>query len=405
MQSTIWTCALGLIYRFERVPVVLKEYWPQSLYAGRRTCAGGKQGDVEVTTLNSENFQNNASAITAGRIKPARAVVLVIAAAFALAGCESSTNILGGAQAPGPETSLAAPPSTSASTQTARLEIAPVIGAPENISRDLQNQLTSSMERNRITVARAPGGKGEYTLRGYIVAAREKTGSKISYIWDVTDQSGKRANRITGEVFAPGGGADPWAAVSPQVIQNIADKTAVQLASTLPGSSIPVASAASPISTAAVTPPASSYTTPAPGAVAAATPIAPVGQTTGSIDSGPVSTVVPAVTGAPGDGGATLTTAIQRELTKNGVALTSAPSGQTYKVEGKVAMGQGKDGKQPIQIDWNVIDPKGKKLGTVSQKNEVPQGSLDGAWGKTADAAAAAAAQGILKLLPQKATN
>ena len=75
--------------------------------------------------------------------------------------------------------------------------------------------------------------------------------------------------------------------------------------------------------------------------------------------------------------------------------------GSTYTVEGKVAMGAGKDGKQAITIDWNVTDPEGKKLGTVSQKNDVPQGSLDGAWGKTADAAAAAAAQGILKLLPQ----
>ena len=97
--------------------------------------------------------------------------------------------------------------------------------------------------------------------------------------------------------------------------------------------------------------------------------------------------------------------AIQRELTKNGVPLTSAASPQTYKVEGKVVMGAGKDGKQPIQIDWNVLDPKGKKLGTVSQKNEVPQGSLDGSWGKTADMAAAAAAQGIVKLLPQQKTN
>lgn len=362
-----------------------------------------------MTTLNSANFQNCATAITAARTKSARAVVLAITAAFALAGCESSSNILGGGQTPGPEASLTAPPATGATTQTAKLEIAPVIGAPENISRDLQAQLTSSMERNRISVARAPGGKGEYTLRGYIVAAREKAGSKISYIWDVTDQGGKRANRITGEVFAPGSGADPWASVSPQVIQNIADKTAVQLAAALPGSSIPVASATSPMSTAAVTPPASSYSapaaSPAPVATAAATPVAPTGPTTGSIDTGPISTVVPAVTGAPGDGGATLTSAIQRELTKNGVALTTTPSGQTYKVEGKVAMGQGKDGKQPIQIDWNVIDPKGKKLGTVSQKNEVPQGSLDGSWGKTADAAAAAAAQGILKLLPQKATN
>ena len=51
-------------------------------------------------------------------------------------------------------------------------------------------------------------------------------------------------------------------------------------------------------------------------------------------------------------------------------------------------------------------DPQGKKLGTVSQKNEIPEGSLDGAWGKTAEQAAGAAAQGIVKLLPQpKAIN
>ena len=365
-----------------------------------------------MTTLNSAT---TASVIFADKFKPVRAVMLAAVAAFALAGCESSSNILGNGQTPGPEAALTAPPATtSATSQTAKLEIAPVIGAPENISRDLQTQLTTSIERNRMSVARAPG-KGEYTLRGYIVAAREKAGSKISYIWDVTDQAGKRANRITGEVFAPGTGADPWAAVSPQVVQSIADKTASQLAAALAGSNIPVAGTPAPMNTAAATPaqpataPATNPGTPAsaPTTVAAATPApaAAAGPTTGSIDTGPIATMVPAVTGAPGDGGATLTTAIQRELTKNGVALTSAPGGQTYKVEGKVAMGQGKDGKQPIQIDWNVIDPKGKKLGTVSQKNEVPQGSLDGSWGKTADAAAAAAAQGILKLLPQKATN
>ena len=64
-------------------------------------------------------------------------------------------------------------------------------------------------------------------------------------------------------------------------------------------------------------------------------------------------------------------------------------------------IGAAKEGKQAIQIDWRVKDPQGKALGTVSQKNEIPEGSLDGTWGKTADAAAAAAAQGIVKLLPQ----
>ena len=120
---------------------------------------------------------------------------------------------------------------------------------------------------------------------------------------------------------------------------------------------------------------------------------------------GDVAVVVPAVTGAPGDGNGALASALQKELSRQGIALMEKP-GATYRVEGKVALGQTKDGKQPIQIDWRVKDPQGKSLGTVSQKNEIPPGSLDGEWGKTAEAAAAAAAQGIVKLLPQgKSTN
>jgi hypothetical protein len=383
-----------------------------------------------VTTLNTATDRIQADI---GKIKPLRLSLLVSLAAFALAGCESASNILGGGNSPAPQAALVTPPPAASSTQLAKLEIAPVIGAPDSVSRDLQAQLASSLDRSKISVAHSPGGKGEYVLRGYIVAAREKTGSKISYIWDVTDQTGKRANRITGEEFAAGAGKDPWSSVSPQIVQSIADKTAAQIASWLPGGSgnVPVASAApamTPATSAAsqavasavpaqatqkvamATPAVASGTLPAvtPAALttAANAPLNPSSGTTGSIENGAsLVTTVPNVTGAPGDGSATLTTAIQRELTKNGVALTAAPAGPAYKVEGKVVMGQGKDGKQPIQIDWNVVDPSGKKLGTVSQKNEVPQGSLDGAWGKTADAAAAAAAQGILKLLPQQKTN
>jgi hypothetical protein len=52
-------------------------------------------------------------------------------------------------------------------------------------------------------------------------------------------------------------------------------------------------------------------------------------------------------------------------------------------------------------IDWQVLDPTGKKLGTVSQQNMIPRGSLNGPWGAIADAAASAAADGIIKLLPK----
>jgi hypothetical protein len=117
--------------------------------------------------------------------------------------------------------------------------------------------------------------------------------------------------------------------------------------------------------------------------------------------------VVPRVTGAPGDGSTSLTAAIQRELASKGVSVTDKPTPVAYRVEGTVSVGAAKEGKQPIQIEWLVKDPKGKKLGTVSQRNEIPEGSLNGAWDQTADQAASAAAQGIVKLLPgaKTATN
>ncbi len=366
-----------------------------------------EKGDVDVTTLYSARVRERRTlSWTTG------STFLMSFVALALAGCGSGPNILGGAGSSGPQATLTQSQTQPAAVKTAKIQIAPVIGSPDNVARDLQTQLASAIGNRGMTVATAANASSEYVVRGYIVAAREKTKAKISYIWDVTDQSGKRVHRITGEEVAVGAGKDPWAAVTPEVVQRIADKTATQLATWLPGAGgTPVAANSTPVvgersATETKSAAAAAATNAAYQTAVNAPPQQAIAPTTGSIaTSGPITALVPTVTGAPGDGGGALTAAIQRELTKNGVSLASMPNPQSYKVEGKVAMGQGKDGKQPIQIDWNVLDPAGKKLGTVSQKNEVPQGSLDGSWGKTADAAAAAAAQGIIKLLPAKSTN
>ncbi len=280
-----------------------------------------------------------------------------------------------------------------ATSRGAQFAVAPVIGPPENVSSDLRNQLIADLERQNLRVAKGAEEKAEYTLRGYVVSSLEKKGnkSKVSYIWDVTDASGKGVHRVSGEESAPAGKSkDPWTAVTPATVQSIAAKTVTSITSWMPGGAA-VASAGTAgghVQTAAATTGAYSSN--------ASKPII-----TGSTGSGRVKAFVPPVTGAPGDGSTTLRAALQRELTRSNIPLAETPSADNYIVEGKVAMGAGKDGKQPITIDWSVSDPSGKKLGTVSQKNEVPQGSLDSSWGKTADAAAAAAAQGIVKLLPQ----
>jgi hypothetical protein len=68
-------------------------------------------------------------------------------------------------------------------------------------------------------------------------------------------------------------------------------------------------------------------------------------------------------------------------------------------VKGLVKVSDASGGKQSVRIEWQVLDPSGKKLGTVSQQHTIPRGSLNGPWGALADAAAGSAADGIIKLL------
>ena len=327
--------------------------------------------------------------------------VAVLAAALALGGCESSSSLLGGANPPAITVT-----DVPAAAKTVSVAIPPVLGVPEVTSKDMVAQLSGGLDKTRFTLASSPTTPADYTLRGYATAAKDKdkASGKLSYFFDVIDKSGQKVNRIAGEepLANPPAGKDVWQAVTPAIAQSVATKTATSFAAFVPASAGPANVAAAAPANPAGTPVKAAA---APADIAAAAPTKTA--TTGSIDkAAPVTAVVPNVTGAPGDGSQTLSAALQKELSRNGVAMADGSTPQAYKVEGKVAVGADKDGKQPIQIDWVVKDPQGKKLGTVSQKNEIPQGSLDGAWGKTADAAAAAAAQGILKLIPgAKATQ
>lgn len=327
------------------------------------------------------------------------ACVAVMIAAVTLAGCASDSGILGSTGSTEPQTQLA--PAQPAPT---RLSIAPVIGAPDGVAKQLAQDFSAAVSKSRVTIV-GPQDKADYALRGYIVAAKEKAAhTKVSYIWDVTDPAGKRVNRITGEeVVSSANASDPWVAVTPQITQTIAQKAAGSLVGWLSqNASTPVAAApqavpaaTSPTSVASIPPATSPMSSTAPRMAAAApTP------STAPQNSGPIAAVIPSLVGASGDGNNTLASALQAELAKNGIG-TASQGGQPYRVEGVVKMGEAKDGKQPVQIDWNVKDPQGKRLGTVTQKNEIAAGSLDGSWGGTATAAAAAAAQGILKLLPR----
>ena len=266
-----------------------------------------------------------------------------------------------------------------------KIAVAPIIGTTPQVAQDLTEALVAAGKERGLTLL-PEGGKANYTLRGYLVATSEGKGSKITYIWDVNDAQGSRVARVSGEeVVAGRSGADPWSSVDSAAIRSIAGKTASQLAASMPRGRGGSASSVAAVSDAA--PAATAATASAPSPRVASPKAAGV--------------IVAPVSGAPGDGQRSLTTALKKRLYAGGVKLANGPAVNVYMVKGSVKLADASGGKQSIRIDWQVLDPSGKKLGTVSQQNMIPRGSLNGPWGAIADAAAGAAAAGIIKLLPK----
>jgi hypothetical protein len=161
------------------------------------------------------------------------------------------------------------------------------------------------------------------------------------------------------EIIAARSGSDPWSGVDSAAIRSIAGKTTSQLAASLPrgggASSVAAVSDGGPSPTASASP---------------ASAVSPKSA----------GVLVQPVSGAPGDGQRSLTIALKKRLYAGGVKLANGPAVNVYMVKGSVKLADSSGGKQSIRIDWQVIDPSGKKLGTVSQQN-ISQGGRSTAHG------------------------
>ncbi len=336
--------------------------------------------------------------------------------ALLLAGCE--TNGTATNDAPG-GAALAQQP-----VQSRPVTFAPVIGAPKEVSVKMNELLVATAGQKNMPVV--PPKDAEYTIRGYLVAAPDPKGTKLSYIWDVSDRSNKR-KRIQGDELIEGKkGGDPWAVVNEAAMQRVAAKAIEDIGNYIPKggaaapdatASAPASAASSPIVSASINSdpePAAPPVQPAPaprvsspanvstsggGTVLAAQTAQPATPQAEAV------ALVPPVTGAPGDGSQSLTAAMRRHLQSAGVKLVdSGSSTNTYTVKGTVEMGQATDGQQSITIHWMVVDPNGQMMAkAVVQRNKVAEGSLDGPWGQVADLAAGEAARSLARLIGKPA--
>ena len=267
------------------------------------------------------------------------------------------------------------------------IALSPIVGPPAHVAKKLNAKIIHELKRRNMNVVKAKAG---YKMRGYVVSSAEGSSARLAWIWDLNNRAGRRQTRIKGEKSVYNDkGADPWKGVNDKVLDAIAKDTANQLAGWMVNrhGGAKTASRRAPVNTRT-------------GRIPATSRVPVTTASTGHEKNVIMAMVVP-VSGAPGDGRTSLTKAIKKRLYGKGIRLTSARSDSVYQIRGVVQLAKAGGGKEKIRIDWRVYDPKGKRLGTVTQKNEIPRGSLNGSWGPIADAAAGAAANGIVKLLPK----
>lgn len=313
-----------------------------------------------------------------------------------LAGCGSSSNLASNFGLKTEEDSKTA----QLPSKLRPVGFAPLVGVPASVSTKMLAAIKAKTRAKNIPVTEEIATAG-YLVRGYLVASPHSKGGKLSYIWDINDKKGVRIHRVLGNELLKGGKtSNGWALVNDQVINKVADASSGKLATWFSSARnrVPV-----------------QQQSPQNGSPKRINQIAKLEKQkpdgtpgdpliTGAVSKAPrgLFTQVKPVVGAPGDGRISLTNALRRELKKNGIALSSRQLSGSYTVQGTVKLQKVSTKSEKVNIVWRVYDATGNRVGTVSQNNVIPRGSLNGAWGPTAVAAASAAAKGIVKLLPAK---
>jgi hypothetical protein len=240
---------------------------------------------------------------------------------------------------------------------SAGIIVAPVAGSPAPISGQLAEAMASALRDAEIPASTAgSGNKGTYRL---FATAREETlgggRSSIAVDWELRAADGKRLGHVAATAEEP---SAAWRAGDEATARDVAGKAASALAK-LVQDEPPVA-----------------------------------------VEPAETLVAILPVTGAPGDGGRSLTRAMNDALRRAHVPLAEKPAdNESFVLAGRVELSPPTAGKQQVKVSWELLRPDGQAIGHIDQENAVVAGSLSGAWGDVAYAVANAAAPGVTALI------
>ena len=284
-----------------------------------------------------------------------RALVILLVCALSLSACGSVPQPFRGAPKLGTGNPLLDVPSATG------VEVLPIEGMPPETSARITKIVADQLLEMEIPAESVP----KPGHLGFILAGRSATsvsgpgGEQFDITWTVRTRRGGVMARFNQTLQVPLESGVPIV-VSRQAADYVADAMGLSQA--------PVIG-------------------PAAVAAAATKPIYP-------------SVSVKPVEGAPGDGRESLRLAVLQALTDGGarrddvnpdVNLTCTFESKTVDLT-----------QMHVTITWRALSKDGKELGVLHLENDVPNGALDGTWGPTSFAIAAAAQPNLLKLIATK---
>ncbi|MCV9935676.1 hypothetical protein OIU35_04815 [Boseaceae bacterium BT-24-1] len=144
--------------------------------------------------------------------------------ALALAGCQ--------------ETTTAARPRVDA--PGVPVSVQSISGAPDQVTAHFAGLLGEAAAERKMEIV--PGDKpARFRVRGYLTAQPTEDGqTALAFVWDVYDESKKRAQRVQGESLGRrGGSSDPWAGIDQTIVAKAASESADAIASFLTTAPVP----------------------------------------------------------------------------------------------------------------------------------------------------------------------
>jgi len=112
----------------------------------------------------------------------------------------------------------------------AKFAFVAIAGAPAAQVIAFNKALVTEARARNLTIVPQDDPTATYLVKGYLSAIGDRGGTLLIYVWDVTDQSGKRLHRVTGQEPGAGSANDPWSGIDSGAVQIAAQRTIDDLA-------------------------------------------------------------------------------------------------------------------------------------------------------------------------------